>query len=91
METKLSTKIALFLSGFYILWYIYERIVCGPSCWGNDLFFSIPAMALVPASLEGNITAKYLVVIANAALLFIAVYSIGWIIASVVSSVKKIT
>ncbi len=89
METKLYTKIGLFLSGFYILWYIYERIVCGALCWGNDLFFSIPAMALVPSSLEGNTVAKYLVVIANAILLFIVVYCLDWIITSLVSNMKK--
>lgn len=78
------TRLGLFLSGFYIVWFLYERFTCF-QCWGNDLFFSIPGMAIIPASLETTTLAKYLVVLINAALLFVVVYLIGKVISLIFS------
>lgn len=88
MISKFFTRAGAFLAVAYIGWFVYERFICS-LCWGNDLFFSIPFMALVPASFEGSIPIRYLVVCANAILLWLFMAGIGKMIACVASYFKK--
>lgn len=88
MAPHFSSKIALTLSVAYFIWFVYERFTC-ISCWGNDIFFSIPFIALVPAPFEGLVVVKYLVVIANAILLWSIIYGAGALFSYIVRIFKK--
>lgn len=88
MILKFFSRFSFGTAIFYVGWFIYKRFTC-ISCWGNDLFFSVPFMALVPASLENFVIVKYFVVICNALLLWGVIYGVGEIIHCVVKKFKK--
>jgi hypothetical protein len=85
---KITTYLGYLLAVFYMAWFLYERFTC-IGCWGNDIFFAIPTMALVPASLEENVVTKYIVVFVNAGLIFVAIYLFGKILDYLIKSYKK--
>lgn len=76
MNQKYFTRAGAIIALFYIGWFVYERFTC-INCWGNDIFFSIPAIALVPASFENSVIAKYIVVLINASLIDLVIYYFG--------------
>lgn len=88
MITKYFSGFGAVIALSYIGMFIYARFTCF-NCWGNDLFYAIPFMALVPASLESNIIAKYLVAFGNALLIWLIISGLGIIINFIVSLFKK--
>lgn len=88
MISNIFSKLGLVLALAYIIWFVYERITC-ISCWGNDIFFSIPFMAIVPASFESVTAVKYFVVLGNALLIYLFVAGLGKALSCVVNGIKK--